>query len=358
MRKKCTDDLEVSMWIRGVTLSITIMALACALASGNYCYADDLLPLRLDKVRTWAYQIQSLSADGALGDLAGSDYDMLVVDPTRTDWSSDDRNFDTASAIARLKKTPASDGKHRKIILAYIDIGQAEEWRWYWSWGKTKKALPEFIATPDPDGWDGNFVVGYWREGWKDILLHGRNTPPSSGRDYVSIMDEVLQSGFDGVYLDWVEAYESPEVLAMASEDGVDAPDEMVQLIGEIREYGRAKNPDFVVIQQNGALLGKMRPAVLEVVDGIAQEEVWYGGIATDDWDEAQGYDSPIDPGLTAEYLDSLQLYQRAGITVFNVEYALEMAPAAYESSYAKGYVPYCTRRSLGRLTTTPPPAP
>ena len=37
-----------------------------------------------------------------------------------------DKNFDTKGMIDRLKNTPASDGVHRKLLIAYIDIGEAE----------------------------------------------------------------------------------------------------------------------------------------------------------------------------------------------------------------------------------------
>ena len=45
-----------------------------------------------------------------------------------------------------------------------------------------------------------------------------------------------------------------------------------------------------------------------------------------------------------------------AGLPVFDCEYALNYASTAYANSLDRGYVPYATRRSLSRLTTTPPP--
>ena len=52
-------------------------------------------PMPLEKVTYWAYQLQDLSMPGAVDALVNSHYDMLVLEPTRTDWSSDDRYFDT-----------------------------------------------------------------------------------------------------------------------------------------------------------------------------------------------------------------------------------------------------------------------
>ncbi|GAG40640.1 unnamed protein product, partial [marine sediment metagenome] len=47
--------------------------------------------------------------------------------------------------------------------------------------------------------------------------------------------------------------------------------------------------------------------------------------------------------------------YKAMNIPVFNCEYALDCADDAYNKSYQKGYIPYCTRRSLSKLTSTPP---
>ncbi len=316
-------------------------------------------PLPLNKVGTWAYQIQGLSADKAVEALAESNYDMLVIEPTRTDVSEQD--FDTGAAVSRLKGSKAGDGKHRKLVLAYIDIGQAEDWRWYWTWStqwKTNrprpKDWPSYILTPDPDGWAGNWVVAYWSPEWKDLLLHGENHPTTDDRDFVSILDQVLRDGFDGVYLDWVEAFENEAVIREAAKRGLDPAREMIQLVREIRDYGRKRNPDFLVIQQNAAALAKY-PEIFEVVDGIAQEEVFFGGLATDDWDEPSGHDTPISSELTREYLANLRKYKTGGKPVFNCEYALKRAREAYLKSMSQGLVPYCTRRSLSRLTSTPP---
>lgn len=327
------------------------------------CRAFAAPPLPLNEVRFWAYQIQGLSLPGAVEALAASNYDMLVVEPTRTD--REERDFDTAGMVARLQATKASDGKHRKLVLAYIDIGQAEDWRWYWTWSYNREAArafpkdwPSFITAVDPDGWDGNYVVNYWAPGWKAIVWKGvENT---SGQDFTSILDEVLRDGFDGVYLDWVEAFENPGVIAAASAQGKDPKAEMVQLIKEIRQFGRRQNPNFLVVQQNAAALLEERPELCGVVDGVAQEEVWFGGVATDDWSDPAGYDARIDRDLTQEYLSYLDAFKRcdAGgdFPVLNVEYALKYAAQAYELSAKFNFVPYVTRRSLGRISTTAPP--
>jgi endo-alpha-1,4-polygalactosaminidase (GH114 family) len=97
-------------------------------------------------------------------------------------------------------------------------------------------------------------------------------------------------------------------------------------------------------------------PELFNVIDAIAQEAIWYDGDATDDWDDGDGYDWENDSDLVDYYIGYLDRYLGAGLPVFDCEYALHYASTAYAHSLDRGYVPYATRRSLSRLTTTPPP--
>lgn len=323
----------------------------------------DSSPLAIKNISSWAYQIQGLSQPAAIEALVASHYDMLVIEPTRTDWGSGEQGFNTRSMVIKLKNSPASDGIHRKLVIAYINIGQAEDWRWYWKWStdyNCRSALPgdwpDFILTCDPDGWSGDYPVAYWDEGWKDILIYGQNQGQDSSRDYQSIIDEVVLDGFDGVYLDWVEGYENEQVIASAEVVGKDPAMEMVRLIQNISDYATAQHPGFIIIQQNAAALSQGHEELFKLIDAIAQEGVWYTGDATDRWDDPKGFDQPTDPTLTNEYVELLSAYHDAGLPVFVCEYALSRAEAAYENALNLGYIPYVTRTPLSRLTTTLPP--
>jgi cysteinyl-tRNA synthetase len=320
-------------------------------------------PMSLADVAYWAYQLQDISAQGAVDGLVASHYDMLVLEPTRTDWSSDDRYFDTRGMVARLKGSQASDDVHRKLIIAYADIGEAEDWRWYWTWstdwdcvGDPPADWPDYILACDPDGWSGNYPVAYWDEDWKDIIITGTNQGGHPDRDYSSVIDEVIKDGFDGIYLDWVEGYENEDVVAAAQAAGKDPAVEMIAFIEEMRAYATARNPDFLIVQQNAAALIDGHPELFTVIDAIAQEAIWYDGDATDAWDDPDGYDWENDSDLVDYYIGYLDRYLGAGLPVFDCEYALNYASTAYANSLDRGYVPYVTRRSLSRLTTTPPP--
>jgi cysteinyl-tRNA synthetase len=324
--------------------------------------AKSTTPLPLSDIDLWAYQIQDVGVPGAVDLLARTHYDMLVLEPTRTDWSSDDKFFDTQAMVDRLKGTAASDGEHRKLVIAYIDIGEAEDWRWYWTWSQTwvpgttrPDDWPEYIITHDPDGWEGNYPVAYWDQAWKDIVIHGNNQDSSPHGNYNSILDEVIKDGFDGIYLDWVEGFENVEVIKAAQQAGVDPAVEMIKFIGEMRQYADARTSDFLIIQQNAAALCDGHSELFTTIDAIAQEAIWFDGDAFDDWYAEDGYDSVNDNDLMEYYLGYLDQYLENDVPVFDCEYALDKADDAYEKSLGKGYVPYCTRRSLSKLTTTLP---
>jgi cysteinyl-tRNA synthetase len=321
-------------------------------------------PVSLSNVAYWAYQIQNIGEPGAVDGLAASHYDMLVLEPTRTDWSSDDKYFDTRGMVTQLKNSTASDGTHRKLVIAYIDIGEAEDWRWYWdpAWpgwnceGDPPPEWPDYVVACDPDGWTGNYPVAYWDAAWKDVVIYGEHTSSHPDRNYSSVIDEVIKDGFDGIYLDWVEAFENTNVITAAQAAGLDPATEMIGFIQEMRDYAVARNPNFIIIQQNAASLIDGHPELLNAIDAISQEAIWYDGDATDDWADPDGYDWENESGLVNHYTGYLEQYFAVGLPVFDCEYALAHADTAYANAYGRGYLPYVTRRSLARLTTTPPP--
>lgn len=316
-----------------------------------------ILPQKISKVKYWAYKLQNMNTFGSVTRMVKSRYDMVVLEPTRTDWSSYDKYFNTRSMVNRIKNSWAYDGNHRKLVIAYLDIGEAENWRWYWKWSKNweegqKKPndWPSYILKPDPDGWGGDYPVAYWDSRWKNIIINGKNLNSKPYGNYNSCMDEILKDGFDGVYLDWVEGYDDPSVIAEARKVKKDPQIEMVKFIQEIGRYARSKNPNFLIIQQNGADLGKNHPKVLSIVNAISQEAVFYDGSPSDRWNNPYSYDQSQDPDLTHYYLNSLSIYKKAGKPVFNCEYAVKKAKYAYIKSRMKGFIPYCTRTSLSQL--------
>jgi cysteinyl-tRNA synthetase, unknown class len=115
--------------------------------------------------------------------LRATNYDVLLIDLFYND--------DALSALdIESLKTKANGGS--RLVLAYMSIGEAEDYRYYWS--TLDKAL---IYQANPD-WPGNYAVKYWNPGWKDVIFGNED----------SYINKIIEAGFDGCYLDIIEAYE------------------------------------------------------------------------------------------------------------------------------------------------------
>jgi cysteinyl-tRNA synthetase len=165
-------------------LAITVYPLALA---------DEPAANSLKSVKNFMVQLDDLDDAGAVDRLAKSGYDMLVVEPTFNIKGNE--NFDVKAMVKTLH-----DGKPGRIVLAYLNIGEAESNRTYWheDWhvaspGETPR--PGWLLAPDPDGDAANFLVRYWRANWRHIFTNDNG-----------IISKLMDAGFDGVYLDWVDA--------------------------------------------------------------------------------------------------------------------------------------------------------
>lgn len=122
-----------------------------------------------------------------LAALADTDYDLIIMDLF----------FDgaelTAADIASIS-TKKSGGT--RLVVAYMSIGEAEDYRYYWdsSWSY---APPSWLDAENPD-WEGNYKVKYWDPAWQEIIY---------GNDS-SYLKKIIDAGFDGVYLDIIDAFE------------------------------------------------------------------------------------------------------------------------------------------------------
>ena len=167
--------------------------------------------------------------------------------------------------------------------------------------------------------------------------------------------------GFDGVYLDWVEAYDDEKVMEFADKREIDAADKMIKFIKKIRRKGQKITPDFLVISQNAPyLLDENQSAYLSVIDGQAMEDVWFGGEGDGEWNDPHAGDIPntyTDDYSTENLIIQLLKYKSLGIPVFTCDYCISITNAnnVYQTSASYGFCPIVTRVSLSKLTETPP---
>jgi len=119
--------------------------------------------------------------------LAQTNYDVLIID-----MFFNGQAF-TSQDISALKTK--ANGGIRKVI-AYISIGEAENYRYYWN-SHWVNDPPIWLDEENPD-WQGNFKVRYWEPGWQKIIYGTQN----------SYIKKILDDGFDGAYLDIIDAFE------------------------------------------------------------------------------------------------------------------------------------------------------
>jgi cysteinyl-tRNA synthetase len=345
-------DVIVEHWGRNSTRPSNL-----AEELGTITNPDSAVPLT--DVSYWLYLIDVNLEWNTVKQIAASEYDMVVLDFIPSEENN--TGYPMTAVVARLHDAP-----HPKLVTAYIDIGEAENYRTYWQTG-WRVGNPEWIAGDDPDGWEGNFPVAYWYDEWRAIWLG----------EY-GYLQAILDTGFDGVYLDWVEAYSDENVTAIAERDGVDPLQEMIWWVEDIADFTRAQQPDFIVIGQNAAELAE-HDDYLATIDAIAQEQVWFDGGAdndppgdcplprTDAEVDTDAYRASLsgpcrryfdsDPNSplhvsSEEYLRYLTLAQRKGVPIFTVDYALDPKNVAwlYETSRALDFVPFVSNRALDRF--------
>jgi len=118
----------------------------------------------------------------------GSNYDLIIIDLFFNDGSA------FTAAEVQSMKTKANGAA--RLVVCYMSIGEAEDYRYYWQpgWDSTK---PSWLDAENPD-WPGNYKVKYWDAEWQKIIY---------GNDG-SYLKKVLSSNYDGVYLDIIDAFE------------------------------------------------------------------------------------------------------------------------------------------------------
>lgn len=145
--------------------------------------------MELSDVQNFLYLINPKnysSKQAFISDLEQTDYDLLIIDLFCCDQELN---------LSDLQKLKTKKNGGKRLVVCYMSIGEAEDYRWYWqkSWHKTH---PSFMCPENPD-WEGNYKVKYWYPEWQEIIC--------GTEGYLS---KILQAGFDGVYLDIIDAFE------------------------------------------------------------------------------------------------------------------------------------------------------
>ncbi len=150
---------------------------------------------QLTDAKNFLYLINSegfTSRQAFLDSLAATSFDLIIMDAFY------EGALLTADEVNSLK---TKQGGGRRLVVAYMSIGEAEDYRYYWqaSWSSNP---PGWLSAPNPD-WAGNFKVKYWQPEWQAIIYGSEE----------AYLDKILAAGFDGAYLDIIDAFDYFESL-------------------------------------------------------------------------------------------------------------------------------------------------
>ncbi|HEX5136517.1 MAG TPA: MJ1477/TM1410 family putative glycoside hydrolase [Planctomycetota bacterium] len=201
---------------------------------------------QLAAILSWCCWLQAPDVD----QLAASPYAFVVIDYSRDGSAAGE--FSRAD-IDRLHAAG-------KTALAYLSLGEAEDYRFYWdpTW--------PFLSDENPD-WPGNYAVEFWDDRWWDEAIG-------------PYLDRILAAGFDGVYLDRVDAY-----WWWHEEKGVDArlsADRMAALVERVAQYARTRaGAGFVICPQNGLGIlddasAAARDRYVATIDAVGIESLYF----------------------------------------------------------------------------------
>jgi cysteinyl-tRNA synthetase, unknown class len=309
MRKK------IAALVRSVATAAALCgAIAPALAAREPAEARRA---KLSGVQSWHYQLQRADLDT----LAASHADLLVIDYA----AGRPQKPLSRADVTRLQTKPNGG---RRVVLAYLSIGEAEEYRFYWR--------PEWIAArpawlvSENCNWPQNHLVRYWHQDWKAIVMSGQN----------SYLGRIQDAGFDGVYLDLVDAYESLQT------ERKDSRAAMISFVTELAKTARQREPEFLIFPQNADELLTDK-AYRQLIDGIGREGLIFRA--------EQGRRRPE---RVRSSVDRLQLLRSAGKPVLVVEYVTTPGDAAAvrDELSGHGFVPVVATRALdGRDPLAPP---
>ncbi|MFH1826745.1 MAG: endo alpha-1,4 polygalactosaminidase [bacterium] len=155
----------------------------------NNASADNITTLAAAKNFLYLLDSGSYATKAAfLSAVENTNYDLLITDLYYAGVEEL-----SAAEVAGLK-IKANGGT--RLVIAYMSIGEAEEYRYYWQSGWSTSA-PDWLEAENPD-WPGNYKVRYWDSDWQD-LIYGNSS---------SYLKKIIDAGFDGVYLDIIDAFE------------------------------------------------------------------------------------------------------------------------------------------------------
>lgn len=308
----------------GALVAVALVTGACSTSGTSSRPAADRPPApatsapdAVPRITSWVYQLQGYR-QGRLDALVQAPQQLAVIDLAR-DAGADYFRAEEIGAVRASGKT----------VLAYFEIGSIENFRP--EYRPLRHGAGDLILNRW-DEWPQEYFVRYWEPRWWDLVVEPR-------------IDQALEAGFDGVYLDTPLAYEEVELSLVPGQTRDGLARAMVDLIVRISQYAKSERPGFLVVPQNSPEL-RTYPGYTDAIDGLGMEELFF-----------QATDRPCTEDFCAENLEHARAVRDAGNFVLAVDYAtragnIRAACARYRS---EGFAGYVSVPELDRIATPCP---
>jgi cysteinyl-tRNA synthetase, unknown class len=278
----------------------------------------------LSHINSWAIQLQNIN----ISEISNNNtIDLVVIDYSSTGGPE---GIFSRSQISQIKNSG-------KTVLAYLSIGEAETYRWYWqtSWdanydGMPDDAAPDWLGQSNPN-WLDNYKVRYWDPDWQNTIY--------------SYLDVIFSQGFDGIYCDIVDAYYYWEFGIGEKSAAASA---MIQFVANIRNYVNSHATEiFYIVTQNAESVtdeydvsAEEKSTYFQAIQGQGCEGLFFRG----------GRDENNNPD---DYrLNLLNQFDVNGIRIFSIEYLTQQEKIDQYLTEITSYnfIPYVTTRYLDTL--------
>jgi cysteinyl-tRNA synthetase len=263
------------------------------------------------------YQLQGYK-NGRLRQLARTKHDIAVIDLAR-DAGTD---YFHRKEIKALRKSG-------KKVLAYFEIGSIENFRP--EYPVLLKRTPDLVLN-QWDEWPEEYFVKYWTARWWYRVLRPR-------------VQQALDAGYDGVYLDTPLAYEEIPRRLARHRTRTQLGRLMAHKVERISRYAKHQRPDFLVVPQNSPELRAYK-GYTDAIDGLGVEELFY-----------RATDRRCDRDWCKENRENVRKLRDAGKFVLAVDYVKTRAHVRRACSHYEdeGFIGYAT---VVDLDVIKPPCP
>lgn len=265
---------------------------------GNINHVADLF-----EVSNWLCVYSGAEAE----DIVNTEFDLVDIDPD---------GF-TPNDIFNMKNSD-------KIVIAYISIGEAEEYRYYWD------PNADYLLEENPD-WPECWYVDYSSKEWQNLIIN----------EYIP---QIKEKGFDGLYLDTVDTYHFEERYPACTKE------HMIDFIKNISSVHRSS--EFYIIPQNGL---EIAPEIADYINGIGVEEIYYRAFYIHFFDfHINGI--PQNPFLRINKEKVMSQLLDKGKIVLTLDYATLrfQVDHCYRISREMGYTPYVSTAKLDQIFVHP----